>query len=92
MVVFDDRLVAPEDLPFLQAGMVKGDDGTWMSQEDHEKSELGWVRQDLEWVPPDEAGKIAEGLYRCGDDWLSLEDARSVRRCQEHHLHRVNRP
>lgn len=75
MVVFEDRLVAPEDLPFLQAGMVKSDDGTWMSQEDHEKSELGWVRQDLEWVPPDEAGKIAEGLYRCGDEWLSIEDA-----------------
>lgn len=75
MVVFEDRLVAPEDLPFLQAGMVKGDDGSWMSQEDHEKSELGWIRQDLEWVPPDEAGKIAEGLYRCGDEWLSLEDA-----------------
>ena len=38
MVVFEDRLVAPEDLPFLQAGMVKAGDGTWMSQEDHEKS------------------------------------------------------
>ena len=75
MAVFEDRLVPPEDLPFLQLGMVKNDAGEWMSAEDYEKSTAGWVRQDLEWVPPDEAGKIAEGLFRCGEEWKTLEEA-----------------
>ena len=69
------ELVDPEDLPYLERGMVKGDDGEWMNREDYEKTKAGWIRQDLEWVPPEEADNIAKGLYRCGEEWLSLEEA-----------------
>jgi hypothetical protein len=73
--VFDGRLVEPADVPFLERGLMKLESGAWVSAEDYEKSQQGWVRQDLEWVPPTEAENIGKGLYRCGEQWLGLEEA-----------------
>ena len=73
--VFEGRLVEPADVPFLERGLVKSESGAWVSAEDHEKAQQGWIRQDLEWVPPAEAENIAKGLYRCGETWLGLEEA-----------------
>ncbi len=39
----------------------------------HEK--LGYVRQDLVWVAPDEIPNIGKQLFKCGDQWLPLEKA-----------------
>ena len=74
-VVYKGELVDPEDLPYLERGMVRTEDGTWMRAEDYERQQQGWLRQDLEWVSPDEAGNIDKGLYKCGEEWLALEEA-----------------
>jgi hypothetical protein len=72
--VFNGELVDPADLPFLQRGM-KRFKGEWVSADDYQKLNDGWVRQDLELVSPDEAPNIAKGLWKCGTQWLSLADA-----------------
>ena len=73
--IYNGELVDAEDLPFLERGLVKDENGNWLNREDYEKTQAGWSRQDLEWVPPDEAGKIGDGQYWCGDEWLDLEAA-----------------
>ncbi|MCP3917893.1 MAG: hypothetical protein GY711_20290 [bacterium] len=75
LVEYEGEWVRPEDVPFLEKGMVKNDEGRWVSKEELEKIEAGWIRQDLVWVAPDEIEKISEGLWKCGDEWLSLEAA-----------------
>ncbi len=35
----------------------------------------GWRRQDLVWIPPDEVAQLEAGLWKCGDEWLTLERA-----------------
>ena len=45
------------------------------TQEERSKIDAGWRRQDLEWIPPDEVENIDQGLWKCGDDWLTLEQA-----------------
>jgi hypothetical protein len=74
-VIYDGRLVDPDDVALLARGMVKGEDGQWLTAEDHQRLQQGWLRQDLEWVSPDEVENIDNGLYKCDDQWLSLEDA-----------------
>lgn len=77
--VFDGRLVDPEDLPYLERGMVRTDDGEWVNKEEHEKRQAGWIQQDFVWVAPEEAGKIDEGLWKCGEEWLPTEAANEYR-------------
>lgn len=67
--------VHPDDLPFLERGLVRGPDDQWWTEEDLDHHEKGWLRQDLVWVSPDEAGKMEEGLWKCGDQWLSQAEA-----------------
>ena len=45
------------------------------SHEDLAHKQAGWLRQDLEWIPPEEAENLGKGLYKCGDRWLSPEEA-----------------
>ncbi len=70
-----DRWVPPEDIQWLERGHVRGEDGNWLAPEDALRLAEGWVRQDLAWIPPDEAGLVAEGLWKCADEWVSLEEA-----------------
>lgn len=74
-VKFEKTWVPPEDLPFLKDGFVRGPDGGWWTLEDLEKHEAGWLKQDLVWVDPADADKIDQGLWLCGEEWLSLSDA-----------------
>lgn len=74
-VKFKDQWVAPEDLPFLKRGLSKNDKGEWVDLESQKKLAEGWVRQDLEWISPQEKENIAKGLWKCGDKWLELEKA-----------------
>jgi hypothetical protein len=75
LVLWKDQWVPAEDVPFLERGLVRADNGDWVDAEQAKKLAEGWVRQDLEWVPPNEKDKIAEGLWKCGDQWLALADA-----------------
>lgn len=75
LVEYEGDWVEPEDIPFLEEGLVKGPDGHWITPEEAERLEEGWIRQDLEWVSPEEIEKVEAGLWKCGDEWLSLEEA-----------------
>ena len=52
--------------------------GQWLSGGDRRRLERGWVRQDLEWIPKDEAHHVDDGLWKVGDDWLELWEANRV--------------
>jgi len=79
---FGDEWVPLADIPFLKMGWVKDDDGRWTSERKLEArvreakyAAEGWQQQDLTWIPPDEFDKWRAGLLKCGDEWLSMEDA-----------------
>jgi len=74
-VLFKDQWVDPADVPYLEKGLVRADDGRWVDAEELRRVQEGWVRQDLTWIPPDEIPQIEKGLWKCGDAWLSLEEA-----------------
>ncbi len=48
----------------------------------------GWVRQDLDWIPPDEAARIEEGLWKVDGEWLDLASA-NRRRGSVHNMWRI---
>ncbi len=75
LVKYEGDWVHPDDLPFLERGLVRTPDGQWMTPDDLKKLEAGWERQDLVWVAPDEMKNVDAGLWKCGEDWLSPEDA-----------------
>lgn len=81
LVEWNGEWVTREDLPYLQRGLVRAPSGDWVRKDELDKINAGWVRQDLEWVAPEDAGKIAEGLWKCGDQWLELAAA------NEYHSH-----
>ena len=74
-VRYGDTWVDPNNVPKLEAGFVRAEDGTWVSPEELQKIEAGWKRQDLVWVSPEEASQLDAGLWKCGDEWLELEAA-----------------
>lgn len=75
LVKFKDQWVPPADLPYLQKGMVRDENGAWINPEVEKKKKEGWVQQDLEWIPPAEKDNIGKGLWKCGDKWLSADEA-----------------
>lgn len=58
-------------LPLLAAFPLCQDDALT----DEERLAAGWGRQDLTWIPPDELEKVEQGLWKCGDEWLTLDEA-----------------
>lgn len=74
-VRYKDAWVDPKDIPFLEKGWVKDDQGRWVDPEEYAKITGGWVKQDLVWVSPEEKPKMEEGLWKCGDQWLPLAEA-----------------
>lgn len=74
-VVYKGELVDPADVPFLQKGLTKTDDGRWIDAEEQKKLAEGWVKQDFTWIPPTEASNLEKNLWKCDDKWLSEADA-----------------
>ena len=79
---YKDEWVKIDDLPYLRMSWVQGDDGKWRSpheiarREQEEKYRAdGWIQKDMIWISPEEAPNLEKGLYKCGEDWLSLEEA-----------------
>ncbi len=75
LVKWNDEWVKAEDVPFLEKGMVRDDDNQWVSKEELEKIQGGWVKQDTVWVSPEEKANIEKGLWKCGEEWLTLDKA-----------------
>jgi hypothetical protein len=65
----DERVLASK-------GLVKDEEtGQWLSAKDRRRLAKGWVRQDLSWIPPEEAAFTDEGLWRVDGEWLDLLSA-----------------
>jgi hypothetical protein len=75
LVPYKDGWARPEDVPFLEQGLVKTADGRWVDAEEQKRIDEGWRLQDLTWIPPAEFDKLDQGLWKCGEEWKSLEDA-----------------
>jgi len=75
LVRYKDEWVPKEDVEFLEKGMMRDEDGKWVSAEEYKRISEGWVRHDLEWIHPDELPNVEKGLFKCGSEWLSEEDA-----------------
>jgi hypothetical protein len=74
-VIYKGELVDPADVPFLEKGLTKTEDGRWVNAEEEKKIKEGWVRQDLEWIPPAEVPQKEKGLWKCGENWLATAEA-----------------
>jgi hypothetical protein len=75
LVPYKDGFAHPDDIPFLEKGLVKTADGRWVDLEEQKRIDEGWRKHDLVWISPEEFAKEDAGLFKCGDKWLSLEDA-----------------
>ncbi|MDG1984136.1 MAG: hypothetical protein P8M11_06200 [Planctomycetota bacterium] len=76
LVKYDGKWVAPTDVPFLDKGWMKdARTGEWYDPVARERLAEGWKLQDLNWVSPDEVSKLDEGLWKCDDKWLTLDEA-----------------
>jgi len=75
LVRYKDQLVPKEDLPYYERGMVRNENGEWVSAEEQEKIAKGWKKQDTVWIAPEELANVEKGLWKCGDKWLTLEKA-----------------
>jgi hypothetical protein len=75
LVEWKGQWVPPEDVPFLERGLVRDDSGAWVNPAEAKKLQEGWVRQDFEWIPPAETENVTKGLWKCDGKWLTLEEA-----------------
>lgn len=66
----------PDDRAIASKGQVKDQEtGLWLSAADRRRVDKGWVRQDVEWISPEEAGFVDEGLWLVDGEWLDLPSA-----------------
>jgi len=75
LVLYEDRWIEPADLPFLERGLVRDEEGRWITLEELARLEAGWHRQDLTWIPPEEVPLLERDLWKCGEEWLTLDEA-----------------
>lgn len=74
-VVYKGQLVDPADVPLLQKGLTKTEDGRWVDAEEQKKLAEGWVKQDFNWIAPAELANLEKNLWKCDDKWLAEADA-----------------
>jgi hypothetical protein len=82
-VLVDGEWVSADEGLRLKLGWRRGEEGRWLTSFEAFQADLaaameaeGAVMQaDMTWVPAEEASKLDEGLWKCGDRWLSKEAA-----------------
>jgi hypothetical protein len=74
-VKWKDGWADPADIPYLEKGWERDETGQWYDPIEVKRLEEGWVQQDRTWVSPEEIPNIDKGLWKCGDEWLTLEQA-----------------
>ena len=82
LVRWSDGWVPAEHLTWLRLGYEEQLDGSWIHPgalarraDDAGRREAGWQQQDLTWIPPEELESAGAGLWKCGERWLTLEEA-----------------
>ena len=49
--------------------------GEWLTTAERKRLAAGWVRQDLTWIPPNEAHRVDQGLWKVDGAWVDLASA-----------------
>jgi hypothetical protein len=84
LVRHGEEWVAEADVPYLRMNWTKNDDGVWVSPHDlaRQAVETAFLEEkrqqrpeDSVWVHPDDFAKWSEGLWLCGEEWVSAEAA-----------------
>lgn len=83
LVRFGDKWVPTADANYLKLGWEKNEAGEWVSkselaraQRDAEMLAKGWkLQRDLVWVSPEDSKHWEENKWKCGEEWLTLEEA-----------------
>jgi hypothetical protein len=84
LVRYQEGWVPKEDLPFLLKGLAKNEQGEWVDAEAEKRRAEGWVKQDFTWISPEEKPHLENGEWKCGDRWMSLEEANLFHADPEH--------
>jgi hypothetical protein len=82
------ELNQPEMLDAVATEALELGDPSRPTAEEARRLAGGWVRQDLEWIPPQEAARVEEGLWRVDGEWLDLASA-NRRRGAIHSMWRI---
>ncbi len=81
---YKDQWVAEADLPYLNMGWTKGGDGKWANpaelqrkQQEQEflAKQYEFRVDDSTWIAPEDKSKWTPDSWKCGDQWLSMEQA-----------------
>ena len=82
LVRYRDDWVPIADAPFIRMGWTKDASGTWkdprkvaLAEQEAKFLAEGREQQDLVWIPKEEFPKWDEGLWKCGEEWLTEEAA-----------------
>ncbi len=85
VVPFGEEWVLPGDLPFRKMNWEAVPTGGWAPPgtaarlaDDATKKAAGWERQHRTWISPTEFDQWRSGLWKVGDEWLTVEDANKV--------------
>jgi hypothetical protein len=79
-VRYKGKWTDPAEVEKLEAGLVKDEDGNWLTPEELKYKTEGWIQFDLDWISPDEQPNIEKGLFKCGDKWMTESDANQYHR------------
>lgn len=84
LVRFNDEWVPQDDVVYLRMGWVKDEAGRWASPNvmNRQAQEAKYLEEgyqlradDGSWVHPDDFTKWSEGLWQCGEEWVTLDQA-----------------
>jgi hypothetical protein len=70
LVKYKGGWVHPDDVAMLEAGMARDKDGNWVSAEELEFINKGFIRHDLMWISPEEEAQADAGKFKCGEEWM----------------------
>lgn len=88
-----DEWVLTADIAYISMGWTKTDSGRWTDphveaemQHDKEMAAAGCQlrKEDGSWVHPDDIEKWQQGLWKCGEEWVSIEEANAYHADMEH--------
>ncbi len=83
LIRMGDEWVPIAEAPFRRMGWAKDEEtGRYLSPgrtalkvQEAKYREEGYQQQDLNWVHPDDFDKWREGLWKCGEEWKTAEEA-----------------
>ena len=79
LVEYRSLWMHPDEKALAVKGWTKDQEtGLWLTPGDKKQLAEGWVRQDLEWIHPQDGARVDEGLWWVDGEWLDL--ARANRR------------